>query len=148
MISYDTYLDMMEKQVTIEQEVTGVKAYAENGVGVFFPGQLVGKELTDFKFGAYQEEMSDKIKRLKNMVQSYNEHVISKKLMKNNWYWNWWIYMPDMSIQTIEMGQLLKGKEQGNEAGNIKRGTKEHGSGGSDTNKEAGLSSFGNPQGT
>jgi len=107
MISYTNYLDMMEKQVTIEQEAASVRMYAENGVGVFFPGQVLGKELTDFKFGAYQEEMSRKIRYLKDMVQSYNRHVVSKKLMKSSLYWNWWIYMPDMGMQTIEMAKLL-----------------------------------------
>lgn len=105
--SYTNYLDMMEKQVTIEQEAASVKIYAENGVGVFFPGQVLGKELTDFKFGAYQEEMSRKIFALKDRVQSFNNHVVSKKLMKKSLYWDWFIYMPDMDMQTIEMGKLL-----------------------------------------
>jgi amino acid transporter len=112
LISYTNYLDMMEKQVTIEQETASVESYATNGVGVFIIGQAMGKEITDFKFGAYQEEMSRKIRYLKDMVQSYNRHVVSKKLMKSSLYWNWWIYMPDMSIQTIEMGKLLENKTE------------------------------------
>lgn len=112
LISYANYLDMMEKQATIEQEVASIKLYAEKGVGVFFPGQVLGKEFTDLKFNAYQEEMSDKIFRLKSMVQSYNRHVVSKKLMKDNLYWDWWIYMPDMNITTISMDELLNPKRE------------------------------------
>lgn len=106
-ISYNAYLSMCQYKVTMEQNATEVRAYAEFGIGAFLPGQAVSKEITDLKFGDYQEELSDKIHSLRIKVASYNEYVIGKKIMKASPYWNLWIYMPDMTIETVTMEELL-----------------------------------------
>lgn len=107
-ISYSNYLSMMERKVTIEQDVTSINAFIEAGVGAFAFHQLRSKEITDFKFGAYQTQLAYMINSAKSQVQAFNEDVVGKKLMKSNWYWSWVVYMPNMEMEPINMAKLLE----------------------------------------
>jgi hypothetical protein len=94
-VSYNNYLGMKQREATIEQNASAVLKYASAGVGSFTMGQMISNEITDFKFGQFQDNMGGLIVTMRNEIQEYNKVLIGKQTMKRGDFFSNWVYLPD-----------------------------------------------------
>ena len=97
--SYDRYLDARTfYDATKEQYSNSVvmyKNYAEI--------DLQSAAWTDLKYQGYQENIAVFIRELRNKIVKYNSNIISKRVMKVNPLFNWFIVAPDDDMLVIKM---------------------------------------------
>jgi hypothetical protein len=104
--SYYNLLDLNDMNVTIKQEANAINLYTQKGVKEFQTNNgkfyIPDNSMTDIKYMAYQSQLADMINSFKKNVQSYNETLIDKRIMKKSWYWNWLIFLPS-NMKIIKM---------------------------------------------
>ena len=97
--SYQTYLKARTfYDATQEQYANAVvmyKNYAEI--------DLQSAAWTDLKYQGYQENIANFITSLRARIIKYNENVVSKRVMKANPFFNWFIVAPDKDMLVIKM---------------------------------------------
>lgn len=85
---YDATINQYQEAVTMYNDVAKIN---------------VDKAFTDFKYQGYQENIAGFIKDLRYKVVSYNGTLISKRIMKKNFFFKWVIIEgdPDMKILSL-----------------------------------------------
>jgi gas vesicle protein len=97
--SYTSYVDIRTKyDATITQYKEAVTMYKGHATI-----DVKKAALTDLKYQGYQENMASFIKNLRREVTKYNEVLISKRIMKKNWFFNWIIIAPDDDMKILNM---------------------------------------------
>lgn len=105
--SYSTHIGLKQRLVTIEQYKETINLYAEKGVAEFQSPGGSSTELTDLKYNNYQNKMAYMITDLRYEIVKYNENLISKKVLKASWFWNWCVFL-DEDLKTIQMVDQMK----------------------------------------
>jgi hypothetical protein len=107
--SYSSHVTLKRKLVTIEQYKETINFYAKRGISEFTVKDLIvpGREMTDFKYNKYQEQMGKMIIDLRDSIISYNESLTEKKVLNNSWFFSWVIIVDD-NMKTIKMGDYLE----------------------------------------
>lgn len=97
--SYTSYVDIRTKyDATITQYKEAVTMYKGHATI-----DVKKAALTDLKYQGYQENMASFIKNLRREVTSYNKELISKRVMKKNWFFSWIIVAPDDDMKVLNM---------------------------------------------
>lgn len=97
--SYSAYVDIRTKyDATITQYKEAVTMYKNHAII-----DVEKAAFTDFKYQGYQKNMSDFISSLRYKVTRYNEELISKRIMKKNWFFSWIIVAPDDDMKVLSM---------------------------------------------
>jgi len=102
--SYGNFLGMQRRLATVEQYGSAVEIYAEKGVAEFKRGNGGVSEFTDLKYQNYQGQIGKMIIDLRRHVKEYNENLVTKRLLKKNWFFSWCVIMPDN-------GKIIKMKD-------------------------------------
>jgi succinate dehydrogenase hydrophobic anchor subunit len=99
MSSYTNYVDIRTKyDATITQYKEAITMYKDHAT------IDVGKAaFTDLKYQGYQENMASFIENLRSEITNYNEMLISKRIMKKNWFFSWIIVAPDDDMKILNM---------------------------------------------
>ena len=98
--SYMTYVNARtEYDATISQYQDAVTMYADHA------RIDTERAFTDFKYQGYQENIADFIKSLRRKVTRYNETIISKRVMKKNFFFNWLITEPDDDMKILSLAK-------------------------------------------
>lgn len=111
-VSYNNYVGLEKSLAVIEQYKETVELYASKGVKEFEPsaglpaGVLPHSEFTDLKYNNYQTQIGEMIREMRDTIVKYNATLTSKKVMKDNIFFNWLIYLPD-KLKTIKMADYL-----------------------------------------
>ena len=118
--SYTTYLETRTfYDATREQYANAVEMYKDYAVLDLEGAAAVA--FTDFKYQGYQENMAQFISLLRDKVIAYNKRIISKRLMKETFFFSWMIFAPDRDMKIIKMTSAGKGleaeKREANHAG-------------------------------
>ena len=66
-------------------------------------GSAVKHALTDLRYQGYQSKMGDFVLDLRKSITEYNSTVIRKRLMKKNFFYNWYIIPPDPDMKTVDI---------------------------------------------
>ncbi len=117
-LSYDSYLDLVNTKASISQYTQTIELYKENGLKEFrntnrAPDALdYSGEMTDIKFSEYQKNMSEMIENLKYKVVNYNNIVSTKRAKLKGKIFNWLIYPPDDDMQCMDMQELVAKNKQ------------------------------------
>jgi len=108
-VSYNNYLDMVQRGAVIEQEAATVATYSQYGTTPFLldKAMTASESLTDLKYNSYQGELARMVLSLRNQIQGYNRVLIGKRTMKSNWYWNVVIYLPAEGREILNMGDIV-----------------------------------------
>ena len=97
--SYQTYLKARTfYDATQEQYANAVvmyKGYAEI--------DLQSAAWTDLKYQGYQENIASFIMSLRTRIIEYNANIVSKRVMKANMFFSWFIVAPDDDMLVIKM---------------------------------------------
>ena len=97
--SYISYVDIRTKyDATITQYKEAVTMYKGHATI-----NVKKAAFTDLKYQGYQENMASFIKNLRREVTDYNENLISKRVMKKNWFFSWIIVAPDDDMKVLNM---------------------------------------------
>ena len=97
--SYTSYVDIRTKyDATITQYKEAVTMYKGHATI-----DIKKAAFTDFKYQGYQKNMAGFVKNLRYEVTKYNEELISKRVMKKNWFFNWIIVAPDDDMKVLNM---------------------------------------------
>lgn len=97
--SYGTYVDLRTSyDAAVKQYRQAVTIYVDHA-------QIDVKKaaLTDFKYQGYQENAANFVRDLRRKVVWYNEGIVSKRVMKKNWFFNWLIIAPDDDMKVINL---------------------------------------------
>lgn len=98
-VSYGTYINIRTKyDATITQYKEAVTMYKGHATI-----DVKKAAFTDLKYQGYQENMASFIKNLRREVTSYNEELISKRIMKKNWFFGWLVIAPDKDMKVLNM---------------------------------------------
>jgi len=103
--SYSSYIKLEAKLVTIEQYKESIELYAKKGVAEFKSGAPT--ELTDLKYNNYQMQIGEMIRAMRDTIIEYNTGVVSRKLRKDNWFFNWVTLIRD-DMKPVKMSDYLK----------------------------------------
>jgi len=99
--SYYSYLEDRASFDSIAAQYRGaVKLYKSDAT---LNLNKVSQSLTDFKYKGYQEELSKFIFELRNKIVKYNESIIKKRSLKNNFFFSWYIVQPDTDMKLINI---------------------------------------------
>jgi len=97
--SYSNYVSIRTKyEATITQYKESVTMYKTHAVI-----DVKKAAFTDLKYQGYQANMANFIKDLRRQTTKYNEKLISKRIMKKNWFFNWIIVAPDDDMKIISL---------------------------------------------
>lgn len=98
-ISYYNYVGTRTfYDATIEQYTSAIEIYEDKAVM-----DVESAAWTDLKYQGYQEAISKLIVDLRKRIVSYNEKIISKRIMKKNLVLSWLIVAPDADMKIIKM---------------------------------------------
>jgi len=98
-VSYANYVGLRSSyDATIQQYRQAVTVYADHA-----KIDVQKASLTDFKYEGYQGNVADFIKSLRRNVVWYNQGLISKQVMKKNWFFGWVIVAPDDDMKVLNM---------------------------------------------
>ena len=96
--SYSNYVGARTQyDATITQYKESVTMYEKAAV------INTSKAFTDFKYQGYQANVADFIKSLRREVVRYNKTIISKRIMKKNFFFNWVIIPPDDDMRILRL---------------------------------------------
>lgn len=97
--SYGNYVDdRVFFDATREQYTESVRMYKDYALL-----DVNGAAWTDLKYQGYQENAAAFIKDLRGKVVEYNESILSKRVVKKNIWFNWFITVPDDDMVVIRM---------------------------------------------
>lgn len=102
--SYYSYLDSRTfYDATREQYFESVEMYHDYAVLDLKGAAAIA--FTDYKYQDYQKNISTFIRDLRYKIVKYNEEIISKRLMKKNWFFSWLIIAPDSDMKVVRMSK-------------------------------------------
>lgn len=97
--SYFSYVDIRTKyDATITQYKQAVTMYNDHATI-----DVEKAAFTDLKYQGYQKNMASFIKNLRREVTNYNKELISKRVLKKNWFFGWIITAPDEDMKILNM---------------------------------------------
>jgi hypothetical protein len=97
--SYTSYVDLRTSyDATVKQYRQAVTIYVDRA-----QIDVPKASLTDFKYEGYQGNVADFVRNLRREVVYYNEGIISKRIMKKNWFFNWLIVAPDEDMKVLNL---------------------------------------------
>jgi len=99
-ISYSTYLDLKCDSVAIQQYKRAINLYTTKANVM----QIDSCTITDLKYNKYQDSLVTLIQHYRTKVNEYNNKLISKREMENNFMFNWVIIGPDPDMKQIDIG--------------------------------------------
>ena len=104
--SYQNYVEARTQyDATVSQYKESVMMYEKAAV------INTAKAFTDFKYQGYQENIAGFIKALRREVVRYNKTIISKRVMKRNFFLNWVIIPPDDDMKILRLTTEKKSKK-------------------------------------
>jgi hypothetical protein len=103
--SYDSYVNARAFQDSLVDQYKGaITMYEDKSISIDVKrAALDAYVITDLKYKGYQDNMADFIKDLRNQIVEYNKCVITKRLMKKNFFYNWYIIPPDDDMKPISI---------------------------------------------
>jgi hypothetical protein len=101
--SYDSYLDARAYYDNLIAQYKGAIVLYEDKAVALDMEKAVSHGLTDMRYQGYQEKMGDFILDLRKSITDYNSTIIKKRLMKKNFFYNWYIIPPDADMHTIDI---------------------------------------------
>ncbi len=112
-----TFLMSYGSYVTIRTSYDGVVGQYRGAVEMYVDYATIdmGKAatFTDFKYKGYQENVATFIKALRTSITKYNSKLISKRILKKNFFFNWFIVAPDDDMKVINIiTRERKGREK------------------------------------
>lgn len=104
MASYGTYIsDKTFYHSTHEQYVNTLKMYHK-----YAALDSKGEAMTDLVYKNYQTHIASFIETVRDEVVRYNASIVSKRIMKDNFFYSWFIIPPDDDMVPIKLGDLYK----------------------------------------
>ncbi len=98
-ISYSSYVDTRTfYDATVEQYRGAITMY-EDAAAL----DIKKASFTDFVYKDYQKNVARMIRNLRYEVVKYNEEIVSKRIMKKNFMFNWLIIAPDKDMKIIRL---------------------------------------------
>jgi len=101
--SYDSYLDARAYYDNLIAQYKGAIVLYEDKAVSLDMEKAAKYALTDLRFQGYQEKMGTFVMDLREKVTIYNRCIIKKRLMKKNFFYNWYIIPPDADMKTIDI---------------------------------------------
>jgi len=98
---------MMKTKAQLTQYADSIEIYYNKGVEKMASANTGSNEITDFKYGKYQEGITVLLREYRGKAASYNKNLAGKLVMNNSWYWNWLIFVPE-NTTPVEMAEYLK----------------------------------------
>lgn len=106
--SYNSYINTRTfYDATREQYANSVEMYRDYALLDLKGAAAIA--FTDLKYQDYQKNISSFIRNLRKQVISYNREIISKRLMKKNFFFNWMIVQPDPDMKIVKMTSKATG---------------------------------------
>jgi len=106
-VSYANYIELRQKLVIVEQYQETIQLYATKGVAEFHQPGASSAEMTDLKYNNYQTQIGQMIREMRDTIVEYNKSYTSKKIMKDNWMFSIYIFLPD-DLTTIKMADYTE----------------------------------------
>lgn len=96
--SYRSYLDLKRDKVAIQQYERAINLYLSKA-----KLEIDSNAMTDLKYNKYQDSLVKLIKDYRNCVNRYNNNLISKREMDNNFMFNLLVIGPDPDMKEINI---------------------------------------------
>jgi hypothetical protein len=97
--SYNSYVGLRTSyDATVKQYRQAVTIYVDHA-----QINVPKASLTDFKYEGYQGNVADFVRSLRKEVVWYNKELISKRVMKKNWFFSWLVVAPDDDMKVINL---------------------------------------------
>lgn len=96
--SYRSYLDLKRDRVAIQQHERAINLYLSKA-----KLEMDSNVITDLKYNKYQNNLAKLIRDYRDCVNKYNNNLISKREMNNNFMFNLLVIGPDPDMREIEI---------------------------------------------
>lgn len=101
--SYDSYINARAYYDNLIAQYKGAIVLYEDKAVSLDMEKAVSHGLTDMRYQGYQDKMGDFILDLRKSITDYNSTIIKKHLMKKNFFYSWYIILPDADMHTIDI---------------------------------------------
>jgi len=101
-ISYENYIANRVQYDSLIHQYRGAITMYEEKATLNIKKAAVSA-MTDVRYNGYQQKMGDFIMDLRKEVVDYNRVFLSKKYMKKNFFYNWFVVAPDPDMKVVDI---------------------------------------------